>query len=106
MALAAGTRLGVHEILSPLGSGGTGEVYRARDPHLGRDVAVKVLLPELAKDREAVARFEREARTASSLSHPHIVHIYDIGQAIIPTGPTRYIAGVGGRRHASGCRVA
>ena len=68
MALDPGTRLGAYEILSPLGAGGMGEVYRARHPKLGRDVAIKVLPDELAADPERLQRFEREARTASSLS--------------------------------------
>jgi hypothetical protein len=69
-----------------------GEVYRARHPQLGRDVAVKILGPDLIGNRDAMARFEREARTASALNHPHIVHIYDIGDVDTPLGPTRYIA--------------
>ncbi len=68
MALEAGTRLGPYEILSPLGAGGMGEVYRARHLKLERDVAIKVLPDELASDEERLRRFEREARTASSLS--------------------------------------
>ena len=69
-----------------------GEVYRARDPRLGREVAIKVLTPSRAQDRDARARFEREARTASALNHPHIVNIYEIGEAETPAGPTYYIA--------------
>ncbi len=68
MALGPGKRLGAYEILSPLGAGGMGEVYRARHLKLGRDVAIKVLPDELASDPERLQRFEREARTASSLS--------------------------------------
>ncbi|HYX20171.1 MAG TPA: serine/threonine-protein kinase, partial [Thermoanaerobaculia bacterium] len=79
MALAAGTRLGPYEILSPLGAGGMGEVYRARDARLGRDVAIKILPPELAANEERLKRFEKEARSASALSHPNIVTVHDIG---------------------------
>jgi serine/threonine protein kinase/Tol biopolymer transport system component len=81
MALAAGMRLGPYEIVSPLGAGGMGEVYRARDARLGREVAIKVLPVGLASDPERLKRFEREARSASSLNHPNIVTIYDIGSA-------------------------
>ncbi len=72
MTLAAGTRLGPYEIVAPLGAGGMGEVYRARDVRLARDVAVKVLPHHLSSSPEVRARFEREARTVSSLNHPHI----------------------------------
>jgi serine/threonine protein kinase len=78
MPLAAGTRLGPFEILAPIGAGGMGEVYRARDTKLGRDVAVKVLPPALAQDPERLARFEREAKVLASLNHPNIAQIYGI----------------------------
>ena len=76
MALSAGTRLGPYEILSPLGAGGMGEVYRARDMKLGRDVALKILPPAFAADADRLARFEREARVLASLNHPHIAAIH------------------------------
>jgi eukaryotic-like serine/threonine-protein kinase len=79
MALTAGTKLGPYEIQSPLGAGGMGEVYRARDTRLDRTVAVKVLPIHLCESPEFKQRFEREARTISSLNHPHICHLYDIG---------------------------
>jgi len=79
--LAAGTKLGPYEILSPLGKGGMGEVYRARDTGLGRDVAVKVLPEHLASDPQALSRFEREARAVAALSHPNIMALYDVGSA-------------------------
>jgi Tol biopolymer transport system component len=79
--LVIGTRLGPYEILSPLGSGGMGEVYRARDHKLGRDVAIKVLTPAFTADSERVKRFEREARTLASLNHPHIGAIYGLEDA-------------------------
>lgn len=77
--LTSGTMLGPYQILAPLGAGGMGEVYRARDTRLGRDVAVKVLPPHLAATPEARARFDREARTVSQLNHPHICTLHDIG---------------------------
>jgi eukaryotic-like serine/threonine-protein kinase len=79
MALAPGTRLGPYEIVSPLGAGGMGEVYRARDTRLGRTVAIKVLPPHLSDNSEAKLRFEREAKSISSLNHPHICTLYDVG---------------------------
>jgi Tol biopolymer transport system component len=76
VSLAVGTRLGAYEILSPLGAGGMGEVYRARDTKLGREVALKVLPEEFAADSERMARFEREAKVLASLNHPNIASIY------------------------------
>jgi hypothetical protein len=80
MLLTPGTRLGPYEILSPLGAGGMGEVYRAKDTRLGRDVAVKVLPTHLSDQPEIRARFEREAKTVSSLNHPHICMLFDVGK--------------------------
>jgi Tol biopolymer transport system component/tRNA A-37 threonylcarbamoyl transferase component Bud32 len=79
MGLAAGTKLGPYEIQSPAGAGGMGEVYRARDTRLDRTVAIKILPSHLAENSEARQRFEREARAISSLNHPHICTLYDIG---------------------------
>jgi serine/threonine protein kinase len=79
MSLHAGTRLGPYEVLSPLGAGGMGEVYLAKDSKLRRDVAIKVLPPSLAANGEALARFEREALAVASLSHPNILSIFDFG---------------------------
>ncbi len=80
MALIAGTRLGSYEVVSPLGAGGMGEVYRARHLKLGRDAAIKVLPSDLASDAERRRRFEREARAASALNHPNIVTVHDIDE--------------------------
>src|SRR3984885_15480567 len=78
MALAAGTRLGPYEILAPIGAGGMGEVYRARDTALKRDVALKVLPATFLRDPERMARFQREAEVLASLDHPNIGPIYGI----------------------------
>jgi serine/threonine protein kinase len=80
MTLPAGARLGPYEILAPIGAGGMGEVYRARDSRLGREVAIKVLPEHLSSSEELRHRFEREARTISQLSHPHICALYDVGR--------------------------
>ena len=92
MQLSAGTRLGPYEILAPIGAGGMGEVYRAHDTRLGRDVAVKVLPESLARDPERMARFEREAHVLASLNHPNIATVYGfeggaIGMELVE-GPT------------------
>jgi serine/threonine-protein kinase len=79
MPLSAGTRLGPYEIVSALGAGGMGEVYRARDTRLGRDVAVKVLPPDVSGDPERLRRFEEEARATAALNHPNILQVYDVG---------------------------
>jgi serine/threonine protein kinase len=80
MTIAPGTRLGTYEITSPLGRGGMGEVYRARDARLKRDVAIKLLPDGFARDEERVARFEREAQALASLNHPNIGSIYGIAE--------------------------
>jgi serine/threonine protein kinase len=85
MALASGARLGPYEILTLVGAGGMGEVYRARDTRLDRQVAIKIVSATRAGDREARQRFEREARAASSLSHPHICPLFDVGEATLPS---------------------
>ena len=79
MTLAAGVKLGPYEILSPIGSGGMGEVYRAKDAKLDRDVAVKVLPESVAANADMLARFEREAKAVAALSHPNILAIFDYG---------------------------
>ncbi len=81
MALAPGVRLGPYEVIAQIGVGGMGEVYRARDTKLDRDVAIKVLPESLAKDPERIARFQREAKTLASLNHPNIAAIYGLEEA-------------------------
>ena len=80
MPLAPGARLGPYEILAPVGAGGMGEVYKARDPRLGRDIAIKVLPSTFSADPERLTRFEQEARAAAALNHPNILAVHDIGQ--------------------------
>src|ERR1700747_6523 len=79
MTLTAGTRLGPYEVVSLIGAGGMGEVYRGRDTRLGRDVALKILSESFASDPERLRRFEQEARAVASLNHPNILGLYDIG---------------------------
>jgi serine/threonine protein kinase len=79
MSLAAGTKLGPYEVLAPIGAGGMGEVYSARDTRFGREVAVKVLPTEFSQDPDRLHRFEQEARLAGSLDHPHILALHDVG---------------------------
>jgi len=81
VTLSSGTRLGPYEVISPLGAGGMGEVYKAKDTRLGRDVAVKVLPAHLTDDPDVKARFEREAHAISQLTHPHICTLYDVGNS-------------------------
>ena len=81
MTLSAGTRLGVYEIVAPLSAGGMGEVYRARDTRLSREVAIKVLPSATASDPDRRLRFEQEARSASALNHPNILTIHDVGSS-------------------------
>src|SRR5271155_4944586 len=88
MMLEAGTELGPYKIVAPLGVGGMGEVYRARDARLGRIVAIKILPAGLSADSDRLRRFEREARSASALNHPNIVTIYELGR----DGSTHFIA--------------
>src|SRR5262244_319880 len=87
MTLFSGARLGPYEILAPLGAGGMGEVYKARDTRLERTVAIKVLPQRLSSSPEVRQRFEREAKTISQLSHPHICALYDVGRE----GETEYL---------------
>src|SRR5579872_1556330 len=80
MPLSVGAKLGPYEILAPIGAGGMGEVYKARDPRLDRDVAIKVL-PQAFATEAARERFQREARAASALNHPNICAVHDVGEA-------------------------
>ncbi|MEE8133625.1 MAG: serine/threonine-protein kinase, partial [Gemmatimonadales bacterium] len=80
MPLTPGTTLGPYEILSPIGAGGMGEVYKANDTRLDRTVAIKVLPEHFAENPERKARFEREAKAISQLNHPHICTLYDVGE--------------------------
>src|SRR5271154_13313 len=87
MGLDSGTQLGPYLVVSALGAGGMGEVYRARDTRLGRDIALKILPPHVAADPGRRARFEQEARAVAALNHPNIVSVFDIGE----TGGISYI---------------
>jgi serine/threonine protein kinase len=93
MPLAAGTRFGPYEIFAPIGAGGMGEVYRAKDTKLGRDVALKVLPEAFAHDAERMARFEREAQVLASLNHPNIATIHGLEDS----GGVRALVMEGGR---------
>jgi hypothetical protein len=87
LSLAAGTKLGPYEVVAPIGAGGMGEVYKARDTRLNRTVAVKVLPSHLSSSADVRQRFEREAQTISQFSHPHICALYDVGRE----GETEYL---------------
>ncbi|PWT88973.1 MAG: protein kinase, partial [Acidobacteria bacterium] len=78
--LSTGTKLGPYVIVDSIGSGGMGEVYRAKDERLGRDVAIKILSQQLTDDSDALKRFERESRTLAALSHPNVVAVFDVGR--------------------------
>src|SRR5512136_3085141 len=94
MTLVPGTRLGPYEILGPLGAGGMGEVYRAKDTRLGREVAIKVLPEEFAKDPDRLSRFEREAQSVAALSHPNIMALHDFGrEGDVPYAVMEYLEG-------------
>jgi serine/threonine protein kinase len=82
MSLAPGTRLGPYEIVAPIGAGGMGEVYRARDAKLNRTVAIKVLPESLATDADRLMRFEREAQMLAALNHPHIAQIHGLEESL------------------------
>ncbi|HQR31674.1 MAG TPA: protein kinase [Blastocatellia bacterium] len=87
MTRQTGAKLGAYEILAPLGAGGMGEVHRARDTRLNREVAIKVLPADFAKDADRLRRFEQEARATSALNHPNILTIYEFGSvAVLMTG--------------------
>jgi len=104
MTLNAGTRLGPYEIVSPIGAGGMGEVYRAKDARLGRDVAIKVLPSHLTDDPDLKARFEREARAISQLTHPHICTLYDVGEAQIVASDSPSVIASGAKPSPTGDR--
>src|SRR5918996_384652 len=93
MSLEQGSRLGPYEIVAPLGAGGMGEVYRARDPRLGRQVAIKVLPEKATADPERLLRFEQEARAVAALSHPNVLAIFDVGVGDVPFLVTELLDG-------------
>ena len=97
MSLATGARLGAYEVVCAIGAGGMGQVYRARDTKLGRDVALKVLPDDLRQDAERLARFEREAHLLAALNHPSIAHIYGFEDS---TGTPALVMEPGRRRDA------
>src|SRR6187455_53217 len=86
MTLPAGTRIDHYEVVALIGAGGMGEVYRARDTRLGRDVAIKVIPPAYSADAERLQRFEQEARAAALLNHPNILAVFDVGTYVSSTG--------------------
>jgi eukaryotic-like serine/threonine-protein kinase len=93
VSLNVGTQLGHYVMVARLGAGGMGEVYRATDSKLGRDVAIKVLPAAVAQDADRLARFEREARLLASLNHPHIAHVYGFEAATLDAGaPVHFLA--------------
>jgi len=92
MALAQGTRLGIYRIEAPIGAGGMGAVYRAHDTRLDRTVAIKVLSSELSGDAQLRLRFEREAKTISSLNHPNICTLFDVGQTRVESASGAVVA--------------
>jgi serine/threonine protein kinase len=103
---SAGARIGPYEVLAPLGAGGMGEVYRARDTRLGREIALKVIVDGAAIDREQQQRFEQEARLAGSLNHPNLVVVHDVGNTDgIPFLVTELLEGESLRKRMSRARV-
>ena len=103
MALTSGTKIGPYEILSLLGAGGMGEVYRARDSRLRREVAVKILPPSFAQDADRLRRFEQEARAVGALNHPNILAIFDVGtQDGAPYLVSELLEGQSLRQHMQG----
>ncbi len=91
MTIRIGTMIGAYEILSPLGAGGMGEVYLARDARLDRQVAIKVLPEAMTRDKERVARFEREAKLLASINHPNLAAIYGFELRQSDAGPTHFL---------------